>query len=174
MNSAEPLVLRKAAFNPVIRPYIVVYIALILGVTVVGIPLMLVWLLGVGRWYARHYFDKLECELTERTLRFKKGILVQVEKTIPLENIQDVTFIEGPLLKHFNLCILKLETAGHSDPHSSQMNLIGIMDAPAFRSAILARRREIMEARTGSDATAVFTDIRDTLLRIEQQLKDRP
>lgn len=75
MNNPDA-VLKKAAFNPVIRPYIVVYIALILGITIVGIPLMLIWLLGVGRWYARHYFDKLECELTERTLRFKKGILV--------------------------------------------------------------------------------------------------
>lgn len=96
-----------------------------------------------------------------------------MEKTIPLENIQDVTFIEGPLLKHFNLCILKLETAGHSDPHSSQMNLIGIIEAPEFRSAILARRREIMEARNGQDSANVFTEIRDTLLRIEQHLKDK-
>src|SRR5882672_4734461 len=84
----------QARFNPLIRPYLVLQIGLMMAVTVVGIPLALIWFLGVGQWWARHYFDKLECRLDERKLRYRKGILVTVEKTIPLENIQDVTFIE--------------------------------------------------------------------------------
>ena len=112
--ATPPALPLRAAFNPLLRPYFVVYGAGVLAVTIVGIPLALIWLCGVGAWWARHYFDRLECELGETALRFRKGILVQVEKTIPLENIQDVTFIEGPLLRRFNLSVLRFETAGQS------------------------------------------------------------
>ena len=52
-----------------------------------------------------------------------KGILVQVEKTILLENIQDVTFFKGPILKHFQLNTLKFETAGQSQAQGDDMQL---------------------------------------------------
>jgi membrane protein YdbS with pleckstrin-like domain len=134
----------RARFNPLIRPYLVLYGGFMLVIGVLTIPLALVWFLGVGQWWARHYFDKLECELGETALRFRKGILFQVEKTIPLENIQDVTFIEGPLLRQFQLSVLKFETAGQSQGQANAMRLIGIIDAHEFRTRILARR----EART--------------------------
>jgi membrane protein YdbS with pleckstrin-like domain len=138
---------QRAAFNPLIRPYLVLYVGALLMVTVVLIPLAVVWFCGVGQWWARHYFDKLDCELSPLAIRFRKGILFQVEKTIPLENIQDVTFIEGPLLKHFHLSILKFETAGQSAGQASQMQLIGIIDAHQFRAQILARREALKHAR---------------------------
>ena len=118
-------------------------------VNAVFLPLALIWLCGVGQWWARHYFDKLECEITDSTLRYRKGILVQIEKTIPLENIQDVTFIEGPLLRRFNLSVLRFETAGQSKDGSGEMKLIGIIDAESFRQQLL-RRREAMKARHAS------------------------
>ena len=31
------------------------------------------WLLGVGQWWAKHYFDLLQCELGPTKLRFRKG-----------------------------------------------------------------------------------------------------
>ncbi len=104
----------KVQFNPIIRTYLLLYIAFFLLVSVIGIVLLPFWLLGLGQWWSRHYFQKLSGELTERSLHFRKGILVEVEKTIPLENIQDVTFVAGPILRYFDLCILKFETAGQS------------------------------------------------------------
>lgn len=131
----------RAGFNPLIRPYLVLYVSLFLMLPVVTIPLAIIWLLGVGQWWARHYFDKLECELNDRSLLFRKGILFQVEKTIPLENIQDVTFIEGPLLRRFQLSVLKFETAGQSaHGQANAMQLIGIIDALQFRNQILLCR----------------------------------
>ncbi len=122
--------------------------------TIVAIPFAVIWFLGVGQWWARHYFDKLECELTPRALRYRKGIFVTVEKTIPLENIQDVTFIEGPLLKRFNLSILKFETAGHSAGQANDMKLIGIIDAHDFRARILAARDEMKRVASSGIATS--------------------
>jgi uncharacterized membrane protein YdbT with pleckstrin-like domain len=107
----------------------------------------------VGQWWAGHYFHKLSCVLDGRTLRFRKGILFQVEKTIPLENIQDVTFIEGPILKKFHLATLKFETAGHSAGQASDMHLTGIIDAHEFRNRIIeARERLRSQGRGTSEA----------------------
>jgi membrane protein YdbS with pleckstrin-like domain len=133
----------RARFNPLIKPFLVMKIGLTMMCTVVGIPLAIVWFLGIGRWWAQHYFDKLECQLGERNLRFRKGILVTTEKTIPLENIQDVTFVEGPILRHFNLSTLKFETAGHSVGQASDMQLTGIIDAEAFRAKIMRAREAL-------------------------------
>jgi membrane protein YdbS with pleckstrin-like domain len=140
MNSTPTPLPIKVSFNPLIRPYLVLSIAASLCLTIVLIPLAVLWCLGVGQWWARHYFAKLECELTERTLRYRKGIIVQVEKSIPLENIQDVTFIEGPLLRYFHLSILKFETAGQSAGQAHDMKLVGIMNAQDFRNRILQAR----------------------------------
>jgi membrane protein YdbS with pleckstrin-like domain len=143
--STDPIAIR-ARFNPLIKPFLVMKIGLTMMFTVVGIPLAVIWFLGVGRWWAQHYFDRLECQLGERALRYRKGILVTTEKTIPLENIQDVTFVEGPILRHFNLSTLKFETAGHSVGQASDMHLTGIIDAQAFRGQIMRAREALRHA----------------------------
>jgi putative membrane protein len=74
-----------AKFNPLIKPFPVMKIGAAMMCTVVGIPLAIAWFLGVDRWWAQDYFDRLECHLGERHIRFRKGILVTTEKTIPLE-----------------------------------------------------------------------------------------
>ncbi|MBK0394509.1 PH domain-containing protein [Ramlibacter algicola] len=168
---AAPL---RAAFNPLIRPYLVLQVGLALVLTIVGIPLAIVWFLGVGSWWARHWFDKLECELGPTALRFRKGILFQVEKTIPLENIQDVTFIEGPVLRRFHLAILKFETAGHSAGQASDMQLVGIRDAHEFRAEILRRRQQLRDAhapqaqqRTEGSQDEVVQVLREILAKVD-------
>lgn len=167
----------RAEFNPLIRPYLVATIGLTMICTIIGIPVAIIWFLGLGQWWARHYFDKLECELTDKSIRFRKGILVQIEKTIPLENIQDVTFIEGPILKHFNLSTLKFETAGQSHHGASNMDLTGIIDSREFRNQILAARDVLKHrehGRSSLPATNISVDQRelvDVLRRIESQLE---
>ena len=162
----------QARFNPLIRPYLVVTIGLTMACTIIGLPLALLWFCGLGPWWARHYFDLLQCELGERTLRFRKGILFQVEKTIPLENIQDVTFIEGPLLRHFHLSTLKFETAGHSAGQANDMHLTGIIDAHEFRNRILEARERLRGHRAGGTPSATDTVPTATLARIAERLDE--
>lgn len=171
-DAAPPL---RAGFNPLIRPYLVLQVGLTLLLTIVGIPLAVVWFLGVGPWWARHWFDKLECELGPTALRFRKGILFQVEKTIPLENIQDVTFIEGPLLRRFHLAILKFETAGHSVGQAHDMQLVGVLDAHEFRAEILRRRQALRDAhapierqRPAGSQDEVVLVLREILARVDE------
>lgn len=165
-----------AAFNPLIRPYLLLYVAAVLALTIVGIPFAMVWLLGVGQWWAKHYFDRLSCELSQTELRFRKGILFQVEKTIPLENIQDVTFIEGPVLRQFNLSILKFETAGQSQGQAHDMQLIGIVNAHAFRQQILERRRALKQrsgAAAPSEAGVATSEVQAEQLQLLRRIAER-
>jgi putative membrane protein len=169
-------IIQKAAFNNLIKSYLFWYIAFVLLISVIGIILLPIWLLGVGQWWTQHYFDKLTCELTDRSLHFKKGILVQIEKTIPLENIQDITFIEGPILRRFNLCILRLETAGQSIKGGGEMDLVGIIDAQDFRQKVLQQRQLLMDRKqvnapevTGNQV--ILIEIRDSLRQIADILK---
>ena len=170
MNTSKTLF--TATFNPIIKTYILLYVAFFLIVSIIGIPLMIIWFFGVGQWYSKHYFMKLECELTETNLRFKKGILFQVEKTIPLENIQDMTFMEGPLLRALNLTVVKVETAGQSMHQANNMSLIGIIDAAVFRNMVLEQRQEIILSRAGTGQQNHLEEIAKTLKNIESLMKE--
>jgi putative membrane protein len=164
-------VLFTAAFNPIFRTYILLYVAFFMLVSIVGIPLLVIWFLGVGQWYSKHYFAKLECELTERNLRFKKGLLFQVEKTIPLENIQDLTFVEGPLLRALHLTIIRVETAGQAMHQGNQMSLVGIVDAPYFRKEVLEQRQRIIQSRSGAQQKDSMAELTQSVKNIEQLLQ---
>ncbi len=146
-----------AAFNPLIRPYLVLQFGILLLMTIVGIPLAVIWFCGVGQWWAQHYFAKLDCHLDDKKLRYRKGILVTVEKTIPLENIQDVTFIEGPILRYFHLSTLKFETAGSGAGQANDMRLTGIIDAHDFRNKILDAR-DALKQRGRTEPAAAQTE----------------
>jgi len=177
METSEKI-LFKAEFNKLVKPYMMLYVASIMLATVFGIVLIPFWFLGIGQWWAQHYYERLECELSEKAIRFKKGILVQVERTIPLENIQDVTFVEGPLLRYFHLCILKFETAGQSAGQAHDMQLIGIINAHELRNLILSQREQRSLAKAAlpipsisQENTELLREIRDILREIKETLE---
>ena len=149
----EKYVIKQAEFNPRIKSYILFVITLFLLFTVIGIPILIFWVLGMGQYFSKRYYEHLQCKLTERHLEFKKGVLFKVEKTIPLENIQDLTFIENPLLKFFDLRVLKIETAGHSSPKGGDMQLVGIIDALIFKD--LKSRKVSLKSRKSNQVLTV-------------------
>jgi len=166
--------IQKAEFNSKIKTYILITIAFFLLVTVIGIPILIIWLLGLGQYISNRYYENISCELTTRHLEFKKGVLFKVEKTIPLENIQDLTFIENPLLKYLDLRILKIETAGQSNPKGSDMKLIGIIGAADFKKSVL-HQRELLKNKDsiGNVQTETSNEqINKTLIEIRDILNE--
>ncbi len=162
----------KAEFNPKIKTYILLFVAFFLFISIVGIPILIIWFLGLGQSMSNRYYQNLKCQLTEKHLEFKKGILFRVEKTIPLENIQDLTFIENPLLRALDLRILKIETAGQSTPQGSDMKLVGIIDSIAFKEAVLSQR-EILKSKSYYTTENVSSTKTEKLLEeIRDLLKD--
>ena len=178
----EKTIIKQAEFNERIKKYIFWIVMFYMFISVAGIPLILIWILGLGQSISRRYYEHLHCQLTDTHLEFKKGILFRVEKTIPLENIQDLTFLDNPFLRWFDLRILKIETAGSSNPQGSDMKLIGIIDTPAFKEKVLEQRtiirnKSLTEASamsaTGNlssdESIALLREIRDLLKQLNKK-----
>lgn len=179
--SRKATILQKAEFNPKIKTYLLWYGILICLATVVLIPIIPFYAV-VAYIYLKKYFKRLECELTTRSLRFKKGYIFQTERTIPLDKIQDLTFKEGPLLKYFGVSILRIETAGNTGQGAADLSLIGIVDASEFRNLVFDQRDKVTDNQhsgpesrieSGSEVESsidILKDIRDSLKHIETKI----
>ena len=173
--------IRKAEFNTKVCTYWLLSGALILVSTIVGIPLLLLWF-PIGKMFTKRYLDRMSCVLTDKVLKVSKGIFVRVEKTIPLEKITDMGMVQGPIMRHFDLHKLTIETAGQS-AQGALVSLTGIIDAKSFREAVLNQRDVISAASSHSappavsqepiDTSSLLSEIRDSLLRIEVKLEKR-
>lgn len=141
-------ILRKATFNEKVRTYIFLVVLFYLIITVIGWIIIPFWLLGFGQWLSNKFFHTLECQLTTKNLRFSKGLIFHIEKTIPLENIQDLSFYGGPVLRWFGLTLIRIETAGGGGKHdNNMMSMLGINDAENFKLAILNQREKVMKEK---------------------------
>lgn len=173
--------IQQAKFNPKVCTYWLLSGALAISATIVGIPLLLIWF-PVGLIFTKSYLSRMECELTDKALKVKKGILVRVEKTIPLEKITDMGMVQGPIMRAFDLHTLTVETAGQSGT-GALVSLTGIVDAPQFRETVLSQRDShgslMPESQNkpgtalASDTAVLLTEIKDALLRIETILEER-
>lgn len=180
-SSSSPEVLLRAAFEPRLKKYFMLQSTFAMFASVIGIPLLPFWLLGLGRAIHRRQYEALECVLTPRSLNFHKGFLIRIQKSVPLDKITDLALVEGPLLRHLGLCSLGIETAG-GGAATSTAQLTGVVDAIAFRDAVL-RQRDLVSSAGSEGAPPTYSldsmedssqellsDIRDSLGRIEDLL----
>lgn len=173
----ENAVLKQAQFNPKLKTYIFLIVLFYLVVSVIGLVLVPFWIFGLGQWLSGKFYNTLKCELSEKNLYFSKGIILHIEKTIPLENIQDLSFIGGPILRSFGLTFIKVETAGGGgNSHSNMMNIPGIEDAEAFKNMILHQRELVIRSKSQvqqlptDSQVEILKDIKEELTQIKQLL----
>ena len=95
---ADEKIVWDAEFNPAVMTYWLLGGTIVLTVTVIGIPLLPIWL-GVGMFVTRRYLDSHRCLLTDRNLKVTKGIFVQTEKTVPLDRVTDLGLVQGPIMR---------------------------------------------------------------------------
>jgi putative membrane protein len=181
----ENVVLREATFDPAVKTYIFLVVLFYLLISVIGILIIPFWLLGLGQWLSNKFFHTLKCQLSHKNLKFSKGLILQIEKTIPLENIQDLSFMGGPVLRAFGLTMIKVETAGGGGHHhSNMMSMIGIVNAEEFKNMILQQREIVIREKSqgmsyspqpqASNNDKLLTDIKNELKEIKNILKARP
>ncbi len=187
----ETVIVEEARFDPRLPKYYLLQTVLVLFLCIITIPLIPIWLV-VGWGFHKRQYDALSCELTSRSLNIRRGVIFKVQKNIPLDKITDLAVNEGPLLRYLGLCSLQIETAGGGQGSAmGQAILSGVMDALEFRDKVLTQRDRVtqgtLDAPVGAGAQAtsfvpetdtaagstVLVEIRDTLQRIEQQLKER-
>ena len=173
-SSVTGRTLLEARFDANIIPYGRWWVSLLLVITVAGIPLIPFWWL-FSLWYGPEYYRRASARLTTNALEIKKGVFTRSEATIPLNRITDLRLHDGPLMRHYGLRGLKVETAGQSGGTGmSDSDLLGVIDAVEFRDAVLRQRQDLLDSdTTGTDSPAaggvagLLTEIRDILARIE-------
>lgn len=169
-------ILKKGVFNPAFETYIFLIVIFYLFVSVIGIIIIPFWLCGLGQWLSRKFFKTLKCELSEKNLYFSKGMIIHIEKTIPLENIQDVSFFGGPILRSFGLTFIRVETAGGGGHHGSNvMSIPALEDAEEFKNMVLLQREKVIKEKrsvvtTGGNDTAILQEIKNELVEIKNLL----
>lgn len=181
--SDHPVLLEARFDRPAIKKYYLWQPTILLACTVVLLPILPIVLLIVVLMMDK-YLDRLSCTLTERTLELRKGVFNRVESTVPLEKITDLQMFQGPIMRALGLHGFKLETAGQSSgPGASLVHMIGIVDTPAFRKAVLTQRDRLADGGGRAPAatppaageTQVLTEIRDLLRSIDTTLRhNRP
>lgn len=171
-------IIRKATFNPKVCNYWIVSFSIVLICIIVGIPFLLLWI-PLSLYFTKRYLERMECILTDRDLKVNKGLFVRTEKTIPLEKITDLGMVQGPIMRHYRIHRLTVETAGQS-LEGSLVSLTGINNVEDFREAVLNQRDKIQTSSSPAAATAkepvkddgqLLKEISATLIRIEELLK---
>ncbi len=152
---SEVTVIKEATFDPKVKTYIFIVVLFYLVISIAGWVIVPFWVCGLGQWLSNKFFHTLKCTLTNKQLKFSKGLILHIEKTIPLENIQDLSFIGGPVLRAFGLTIVKVETAGGGGQHhSNMMSMIGMNDAENFKMMILDQREKVINEKNRSHQEA--------------------
>jgi putative membrane protein len=185
MSETDAPVLLRAEFDPKVKTYWILTSIVICAASIVLIPII-PFVLVIGLLVTGKYLSAMECEMTTRSLRVKKGLLNTIEKTIPLDKITDLALYQGPIMRAMGIEGLRVETAGQSSSASgSLVGLVGVKDARAFRDDVLSRRDMVTDfggsragepattTQTGNESSAVLVEIRDALLRMEEAMKER-
>ncbi|MCL1041888.1 PH domain-containing protein [Shewanella marisflavi] len=172
----EENTLLEARFSPKLGLYWLTSGAVLLGVTVVGIPLLLLWI-PLGLLVTNRYIANMSAELTTKKLIVRKGILTRTENTVPLDKITDMAMIQGPLMRLFGIHKLTIETAGQSGA-GALISLTGVEEVAEFRAAVMAQKSALSESQIRPEAKAdlatqtlaCLQSISETLVRIEARL----
>jgi putative membrane protein len=187
---AQERILKEASFAPKVVRYfgtstavaMVCFVFLIPAIPIV-IPLVIL--------YQRKQYARLRVYLTTRDLKVHRGVLTREEKAIPLEKITDLAVFQGPVMRHFGLKGIRVETAGQSAGPGALVSIIGVEDTDGFRDLVLRQRDRITDsddepAEVGDSGNgkgrgsigsadpallAALRDIHDTLQRIEEALR---
>ena len=171
MTTSRDSVLLEGQFDRRVMPYGRLAVALILVLTVVGIPLIPFWLIWSASYLPRAY-DRFSARLTPTSLEVTRGVYFRSDSTIPLDRITDVRLHDDPLMRRYGLQGLKVETAGAAGSSASaEGNLIGVVNAPAFRDAVLRQREVLQEGGSAVSAAAAGTSDQDLLVEIRDLLK---
>ena len=103
----------EASFDPRIAGHGRWVVSLFLLITVAGALLIPFWLL-FSLWYYPEYLRRLSARLTTQAVEIRKGVFFRKESTIPLNRITDVRLHDGPIMRHYDLRGLRVETAGQA------------------------------------------------------------
>ena len=175
-------------YNPVqasIGYAVIALLILIAAIPTFGIALLAmpipIGLYLFTKWYYEKYYATLSCVLTDRKLTIARGVWSRTEQAIPMDKITDLQMNQSWIMRWLKLEAIRVETAG-ATMVSGLSGIVGIKDSRAFREAVLEQRDKVVgsadrapESVTPAGTIAsdsVLEEIRDTLVRIEEHLRN--
>lgn len=168
----------KIPIDPNLKSFLFTYYLwnlILASLFIIGIPFLLLWVLGVGKWLTGLSYKNYECFYSDKFILVKKGIWFKTEKTIPLDKIQDFTIRRGPLLNAYGLTCIHIETAGQGMAYNdSDASLIGIKNPESLEDKILYLKKGIVvnePLRERSETLEILKDINRTLHKILESNK---
>ena len=108
----------------------------------VGIVVAIVYALTFAHWLSRKQAQVLDYRLYETNLFVHQGVFFIKRKNIPLDRVTDIVLTQGPLLRHFDLWRLDIQTAG-SGQQRAEAYLYGLNNPEQTKEIILNARDAI-------------------------------
>ena len=105
-----------------------------------GIVLALIYFFTIGTWLPQQQATALRYWLDGSTLRVNQGVYFLKRKAIPLDRVTDVMLAQGPLLRHFGIWTLNIQTAGAGGQVVAEAILVGLESPEAVRDELLRAR----------------------------------
>jgi len=138
-------------------------------VSMIGIPLMLIWL-PFGWIVHRKQFEHMSGALTDRSINMRMGWIFKKQQNIPLDKLTDVSIHEGPILNAFGVVRMQFETAG-----AAPFILTGVRNSGEFRDLVLKQRDSLVaspnqQSSASTESGDVLIEIRDLLKEINTNL----
>ena len=133
-------------------------LAALVAILVGGEPLALLGWLPIGAVLAlvvvlryvgvRIDYDMRHYIVTDRSIRIREGAFVIHEKTLTHANVQNMTVVQGPLMRLFGIKSLAVETAGGgaqaaqgNAPNQHRFEIAGVENAAEVRDLVLSYLR---------------------------------
>ena len=118
---------------------------LLTGFCTFGIGFILAWIhykkhIEFSRNLCPRQVHALRYRIEGSTLRVDSGLMFLYRRSIPLERIIDVALVQGPLLRHFGIWVLQIQTAGYG---TQGARLYGVRNPEEVRELILSQRQRI-------------------------------
>ena len=170
MTASRDEILLEAEFDRRVMGYGRLAVSLLLFITLAGIPLIPFWLIWSVSYLPRAY-ERFSARLTPTSLELTRGVYFRSDSTIPLDRITDVRLHDDPLMRFSGIQGLKVETAGQSGTTGAEGNLVGVVDAPAFRDAVLRQRELLQEGGAPAATSAAASSDNELLGEIRDLLK---
>jgi membrane protein YdbS with pleckstrin-like domain len=111
-----------------------------------GIITGLIYYYKIAPWLPKMQADAIKYRLDGKFLRIDTGVYFLQRNSVPLERITDIDIFQGPLMRHFGVWKLRVQTSSFRRPAV----LFGIYNPEQVRDEIFAARDACLKSQESS------------------------
>jgi len=86
---------------------------------------IIVFLLFILIWL-KMYYKSISYKITQNSIEWHRGVWFKTTSVVPFSKITNIDIIQGPIARHYKIGCLKIQTAGYSGQHASELFIVGV------------------------------------------------